>query len=178
MSSIELTFPVTDRSVLLSLHAGDPVTLSGVIYTARDQAHKRLMELKARGEALPLDLNGTAIYYCGPTPAREDRRFGSAGPTTSARMDPFAPEMYALGAAASIGKGGRSEAVRAACEKNRSVYLITFGGAGAYLAKRILTQELVAFPDLGAEAIYRLTVKDFPAIVGIDAHGKVFTPVP
>ena len=166
-----LEFPIADPVMIRSLSAGDFVKISGTIYTARDQAHKRLLETARSGGKLPIELTGTAIYYCGPTPVREDGLFGSAGPTTASRMDKMAPELYRMGLAASIGKGERSESVRQACVEYTAVYLATFGGAGAYLAKRIVKQELVAYGDLGAEAIYRLVVEDFPAIVGFDTKG-------
>ena len=156
-----------------SLSCGESVILSGTIYTARDQAHKRLVSALQKGEELPIPLKGQLIYYCGPTPPREDNLFGSAGPTTSARMDPFAPFLYQAGLWATLGKGPRSEEVRKACEMYGGVYFITFRGAGAYLARCIISQELIAYPDLGAEAIYKLTIKDFPAIVGIDSQGNV-----
>jgi fumarate hydratase subunit beta len=173
---IKLTLPIDDnsRETLTSLRAGDFVRLSGTIYTARDQAHKRLVEALSRGEALPFDPKGAAIYYCGPTPPREDGLFGSAGPTTSARMDPFAPRLYEAGVAVTIGKGNRADTVREACAKFGAVYLIAYGGAGAYLASRMKSQRVTAYPDLGAEAVYEIVVEDFPAIVGFDTKGGSF----
>lgn len=173
---IKLTLPIDEasRKVLESLSAGDFVSLTGTIYTARDQAHKRIVEASKRGESLPFEPKGAAIYYCGPTPPREDGLFGSAGPTTSARMDPFAPKLYEAGVAVTIGKGNRAEAVREACAKFGAVYLVTYGGAGAYLASRMKSQRLVAYPDLGAEAVYEIVVEDFPAIVGFDSKGGSF----
>lgn len=167
-----LVFPLNDLEILQSLKAGELCTLSGIIYTARDQAHKRLFEALDRGAPLPFDLNGSCIYYCGPTPPRADNLFGAAGPTTSARMDPFTPRLYDLGLKATLGKGGRSEDVRQACIRNRSVYLVTFGGAAAYLATRIKAQSTAAWPDLGAEAVYRLEIENFPCVVGIDTQGN------
>ncbi len=170
--AISLCFPL-DELPLLS--CGDIVRIQGTVYTARDQAHKRLVESLERGDDLPLSLKGQLIYYCGPTPAREDGLFGSAGPTTSARMDPFTPRLIEAGVVATMGKGPRSEAVREACARHGAVYLLTFGGAGAFLARAIRSQRLVAYPDLGPEAIYELTVEDFPAIVGIDSRGNVLS---
>ncbi|URA10379.1 FumA C-terminus/TtdB family hydratase beta subunit [Thermospira aquatica] len=170
--AISLSFPVEK---LPALSCGDVVRIQGTVYTARDQAHKRLVEALKRGEELPFSLKGQLIYYCGPTPPREDGLFGSAGPTTSARMDPFTPRLIEAGVVATMGKGPRSEAVREACAKYGAVYLLTFGGAGAFLARSIRSQRLVAYPDLGAEAIYELVVEDFPAIVGIDARGRVLS---
>ena len=166
-----INFPVQDGALLNEFHAGDLVKLNGTIYTARDQAHKLMSDLLENGLPLPFDLKGSAIYYCGPTPPREDGLFGSAGPTTSARMDVFTPPLLKLGLKATIGKGNRNKAVQEACRIYHSVYLITFGGAGAYLAKQIIKQRLIAFPDLGAESIYDLETKDFPAIVGYDCFG-------
>jgi fumarate hydratase subunit beta len=167
-----LDLPISNNTFLNDLNAGDFVYLNGIIYTARDQAHKRIIELIDNGKPLPFDLKGNFIYYCGPTPIRENNTFGSAGPTTSARMDKFAPKLLEMGLSGTIGKGQRSDNIRELCEKFSSVYLATFGGAGAYLAKTILKQELIAFEDLGAEAVYRITVKEFPAIVAFDTKGK------
>ena len=172
MANRVLTFPLKDRSVLKDLRPGEEVSVNGVLYTARDQAHKKLVSLLDKKQFLPFDPEGSAIYYCGPTPERGDGLFGSAGPTTSSRMDDFAGALYREGIAATIGKGNRSPKVLDACRENNSVYFVTFGGAGAYLAKRILKQECVAFPELGPEAVYRLEVSDFPAIVGFDASGS------
>lgn len=172
MANRVLTFPLTDRSALKDLRPGDEVSINGVLYTARDQAHKKLMVLLEQKLPLPFDPKSGAIYYCGPTPERGDGLFGSAGPTTSSRMDEFAGALYRAGIAGTIGKGNRSAKVLDACRENGSVYFVTFGGAGAYLAKRILKQECVAFPELGPEAIYRLEVENFPAIVGFDVSGN------
>ena len=153
------------------LRAGARVMVSGVVYAARDAAHKRLVEALDRGEALPVDLRGAVIYYVGPTPGAPGQALGSAGPTTSSRMDAYAPRLMALGLRGMIGKGGRSAAVVEAMKRHGSVYLAATGGAGALLAKRIVTAEVVAYEDLGPEALRRLVVKDFPAIVAIDASG-------
>jgi len=154
-----------------SLRAGEAVRISGIVYTARDAAHRRLVDLLDAGEPLPLELEGAVIYYCGPTPAPPGRPIGSAGPTTSSRMDAYAPRLHACGVRATIGKGPRSPAVRAALQEYGAVYLVAVGGAGALLAEHITAAEMVAFEDLGAEAIRKLTVEDFPAIVAYDAHG-------
>jgi len=167
-----LTFP---NEHLPRLSCGDMVFINGTIYTARDQAHKRLVESLAGDVPLPIPLKGQLIYYCGPTPPDEHHRFGSAGPTTSARMDPFTPALMDAGLSACMGKGPRSEQVRQACCRNQSLYLITFGGAGAFLAKHILSQRLIAYPELGPEAIYALEVVDFPAIVAIDSEGNALS---
>lgn len=168
---LSIQLPLADRDILKTLKAGELVLLTGTLYTARDQAHKRLSEMIQNGQTLPLSLSSTFIYYCGPTPARDDGQFGSAGPTTSARMDPFTPLLLDNGLPGMIGKGARSEAVRKSVMQNKAVYFITFGGAGAYLAKKIKSQKIVAFPEFGTEAIYELNVEDFPVIVGIDNTG-------
>lgn len=155
-----------------SLKAGDYVYITGTIYTARDAAHKRMQEALDRGEELPLDLSGNIIYYMGPSPAREGRPIGSAGPTTASRMDRYAPQLLDLGLGAMIGKGKRSQAVKDAIIRNDSVYFAAVGGAGALLSKRILYSEVIAYEDLGTEAIRRLEVKDFPVIVVIDSEGN------
>lgn len=155
-----------------SLKAGDYVYITGTIYTARDAAHKRMQEALDRGEELPLDLRGSIIYYMGPSPAREGRPIGSAGPTTASRMDRYAPQLLDLGLGAMIGKGKRSQAVKDAIIRNDSVYFAAVGGAGALLSKRILSSEVIAYEDLGTEAIRRLEVKDFPVIVVIDSEGN------
>jgi fumarate hydratase subunit beta len=166
-----LQAPLTDEDVR-QLKAGDNVLIDGVIYTARDAAHKKLVELMEKGEPLPLDLKGQIIYYVGPTPARPGQVIGSAGPTTSGRMDPYTPQMLAHGMKACIGKGSRSEKVVEALKEYKGVYLAAVGGAGALLSKRITRCEPVAYPELGAEAIYRLEVKDFPAVVINDIYGN------
>ncbi len=162
--------PLSDEEVL-SLKAGDNVLISGVIYTARDAAHKKLIELMEKGEPLPIDLQGQIIYYVGPTPAKPEQVIGSAGPTTSGRMDAYTPQMLKHGMKACIGKGKRSQAVKDALQEYKGVYLAAVGGAGALLSKRINKCEVVAYSELGAEAIHRLEVEDFPVTVVNDAHG-------
>ena len=160
------------REDALSLKSGDYVYLTGTIYTARDAAHKRMQEALAHGESLPMELKGNIIYYMGPSPAREGRPIGSAGPTTSSRMDRYTPELLNLGLGAMIGKGKRSKEVVEAIKENGAVYFAAVGGAGALLSKCITKSELVAYEDLGTEAIRKLTVEDFPVIVVIDAQGE------
>lgn len=154
-----------------SLRAGDKILLSGVVYTARDAAHKRFSALLDEGKELPFPLKGSAIYYAGPTPAPEGLPIGSCGPTTSARMDVFAPRLLDLGLSAMIGKGGRSPAVCDAIRRNGAVYLCAIGGAGALAAKAVRSVEVIAFEDLGCESVKRLVVEEFPLIVGIDCAG-------
>ncbi|MCR5498763.1 MAG: Fe-S-containing hydro-lyase [Acetatifactor sp.] len=155
-----------------SLRSGDYVYLTGTIYTARDAAHKRMQEALDRGEALPLDVKDNVIYYMGPSPAREGRPIGSAGPTTASRMDKYAPALLDLGLTGMIGKGKRSQAVKDAIVRNGAVYFAAVGGAGALLSKSILSSEVIAYDDLGTEAIRKLAVKDFPVIVVIDSEGN------
>lgn len=155
-----------------SLKAGDYVYLTGTIYTARDAAHKRMQEALERGEQLPFDLKGNVIYYMGPSPAREGRPIGSAGPTTASRMDKYTPNLLDLGLGAMIGKGKRTQAVIDAMVRNQAVYFAAVGGAGALLSKCIVKPEVVAYKDLGTEAIRKLEVKDFPVIVVIDSEGN------
>ncbi len=162
--------PVTGE-MIDSLAAGDRLLLSGTVYAARDRAHERLCAMAARGEKLPFDPAGQLIYYMGPSPAPPGRVIGSAGPTTSSRMDPFTEAILKMGVKGMIGKGKRDGVTRGLLQKYRAVYFATFGGAGAYLAKRITGSTLIAFEDLGAEAIYRLSVEDFPVIVVNDIHG-------
>ena len=166
-----ITAPIT-KETAKSLHAGDYVYVTGTIYTARDAAHKRMDEALDRGEELPIDIKNQAIYYMGPSPAREGRPIGSAGPTTASRMDKYAPRLLDLGQTAMIGKGKRSQAVRDAIVRNGAVYFAAVGGAGALLSRAITSSEVIAYDDLGTEAIRKLTVKDFPAIVVIDAEGN------
>ncbi len=154
-----------------TLKAGDRVILSGTVYTARDAAHKRFFELLDSGEELPFSLDGACIYYCGPTPTPEGLAIGSAGPTTSGRMDPYAPRLLDLGLAAMIGKGARNDAVNEALCRNGAVYFAAIGGAGALYAKCITECEVIAFSDLGPESVKRLTFKDFPLIVATDSLG-------
>lgn len=154
------------------LRAGDYVYLTGTIYTARDAAHKRMYEALERGEQLPLEMENNVIYYMGPSPARPGRPIGSAGPTTSSRMDKYAPTLLDLGLKGMIGKGRRSQAVRDAIVRNGAVYFAAVGGAGALLSRSIVSSEVIAYDDLGTEAIRRLEVKDFPVIVVMDAEGS------
>ena len=165
-----ITTPLTLEQVK-DLKCGDSVLISGVIYTARDAAHKRLCDLVAQGKELPFDPKDSVIYFVGPAPAKGDQVIGSAGPTTSYRMDAYAPRLYSLGLAASMGKGKRNEELRAALQQYGGVYLGATGGAAALLARHITAAEVIAYPELGPEAVRRLTVKDFPAIVVYDAHG-------
>ena len=155
-----------------SLHAGDYVYLTGTIYTARDAAHKGMYEALEAGETLPLSMENNVIYYMGPSPAREGRAIGSAGPTTASRMDKYAPTLLDLGLKGMIGKGKRSAAVKEAIVRNGAVYFAAVGGAGALLSRSITSSEVIAYDDLGTEAIRRLEVKDFPCIVVIDAEGN------
>lgn len=163
--------PIT-RNEAEGLRAGDYVYLTGTIYTARDAAHKRMNDTLNRGEELPFAIKGSMIYYMGPSPAREGRPIGSAGPTTASRMDLYTPRLLDLGLSGMIGKGKRSKEVVAAMIRNQSVYFAAIGGAGALLSKRIISSKLVAYEDLGTEAIRRLEVKDFPVIVVIDSKGN------
>ena len=155
----------------LSLKSGDYVYITGTIYTARDAAHKRMQEALDRGEPLPIDLKNNIIYYMGPSPAREGRPIGSAGPTTASRMDRYTPQLLDLGLGGMIGKGKRSQAVKDAIVRNKAVYFAAIGGAGALLSQRIKSSEVIAYDDLGTEAIRRLEVEDFPVIVVIDSEG-------
>jgi len=169
--SVRIQPPLSDEDVA-KLHAGDHVLITGVIYTARDAAHRRLVAALDKGESLPIDLKGQLVYYVGPTPARPGGVIGSAGPTTSMRLDPFMPRLLEHGLKGAIGKGGRGPAVREALEKHKGVYLISIGGTGALLSKTVKKAEVVAYEDLGTEAIRRLEVEDFPAIVANDIHGN------
>ena len=161
-----------DSSISTTLKAGDYVYLTGTIYTARDAAHKRMYEALQKGEELPFDVKNNTIYYMGPSPAREGRVIGSAGPTTASRMDKYAPTLLDLGLIGMIGKGKRSKAVHEAIVRDKAVYFAAVGGAGALLAQRIIKSEVVAYDDLGTEAIRKLEVKDFPVIVVIDSDGN------
>ena len=166
-----ITAPIT-KETAKTLHAGDYVYITGTIYTARDAAHKRMQETLQRGEALPLEMKENVIYYMGPSPAREGRPIGSAGPTTATRMDKYAPRLLDLGEKAMIGKGKRSKEVVDAVIRNHAVYFAAIGGAGALLSKCITKSEIVCYEDLGAEAIRKIEVKDFPVIVVIDREGN------
>ena len=163
-----ITAPI-NKETARSLHAGDYVYITGTMYTARDAAHKRMYE---KGGELPVDWKDQVIYYMGPSPAREGRPIGSAGPTTASRMDKYAPQLLDLGLGAMVGKGKRSQAVIDAIVRNGSVYFAAVGGAGALLSKCITSAEVVAYDDLGTEAIRKLTVENFPAIVVIDSEGN------
>lgn len=165
-----ITTPCGEEA-LAALRAGDTVLLSGVVYTARDQAHKRMIDALDAGEELPFDLRGSAIYYVGPTPERPGEIIGSAGPTTAGRMDAYAPRLIALGNRVMIGKGKRSEQVKQAVTAHGAVYLAALGGAGALMARSIQSMQIVAWPDLGCEAVRRLTVTDMPLTVILDSHG-------
>ena len=155
-----------------SLKAGDYVYLTGTIYTARDAAHKRMSEALAAGKTLPIDMKNNIIYYMGPSPAREGRPIGSAGPTTASRMDKYAPSLLDLGLKGMIGKGKRTQQVKDAIVRNGAVYFAAVGGAGALLSQRIKKSEVIAYEDLGTEAIRKLEVEDFPVIVVIDSKGN------
>lgn len=159
------------KNIAPKLRAGDTVTLSGIVYTARDAAHKRMMEAMEAGEKLPFDLNGATIYYAGPTPAKPNQVIGSVGPTTSGRMDPFAPALLDAGLTCMIGKGVRSENVQQAIERNRAVYMVAIGGAGAAKAASIKKVDVIAYDELGCESVKRLTVENFSAIVSQDCAG-------
>lgn len=161
-----------DAETISGLRAGDFVYITGTIYTARDAAHKRMSEALAKNEMLPITLENNIIYYLGPSPASEGRPIGSAGPTTSGRMDKYTPELLDLGLKGMIGKGKRSAAVKEAIIRNGCVYFAAIGGAGALLSKAITESEIIAFEDLGTEAIRKLEVVDFPVIVVMDANGK------
>lgn len=170
MAAKKIGTPLTDE-VVQGLRAGDEVEISGVVYQARDAAHKRLVALIESGEELPFELEGAVVYYMGPSPAKPGNVIGSAGPTTSGRMDAYAPVLMAHGLKGMIGKGLRSQAVKDAMREYKAVYFAATGGAGALLAQRIVANEVIAWPELGAEAVARLEVVDFPAIVVNDCHG-------
>jgi fumarate hydratase subunit beta len=163
--------PLTDEFIR-SLKAGDEVIITGTIYTARDMAHKRLCQAIDKGDKLPFDVKGAIIYFCGPTPAPPGRPIGAAGPTTSSRMDPFSPKLIAAGLKGMLGKGYRGQQVRDALKQYCAVHFSALGGAGALLAKYIKAAEIIAYEDLGPEAIRRLEVVDFPAIVAYDCYGN------
>lgn len=166
-----INVPLSKKEIK-NLHAGDYVYITGTIYTARDAAHKRMQECLDRGEALPLDVKDNVIYYMGPSPAREGRPIGSAGPTTASRMDKYTPGLLDMGLGGMIGKGKRSVQVLDAIRRSGAVYFAAVGGAGALLSKSILSSEVIAYEDLGTEAIRKLEVKNFPAIVVIDCEGN------
>ena len=166
-----ITAPLSDE-VAKELKSGDYVYITGTIYTARDAAHKRMWEALEKGEELPIEMKNNIIYYMGPSPAREGRPIGSAGPTTASRMDKYAPKLLDLGLKGMIGKGKRSKQVKEAIVRNGSVYFAAVGGAGAILSKAIKKSEVIAYDDLGTEAIRKLYVEDFPALVVIDSQGN------
>ena len=163
--------PISDEDAKM-LRAGDYVYITGTIYTARDAAHKRMAETLAEGKELPINMKNNIIYYMGPSPAREGRPIGSAGPTTASRMDKYAPDLLDLGLKGMIGKGKRSQAVKDAIIRNGAVYFAAVGGAGAILSQRIKASEVIAYDDLGTEAIRKLEVENFPVIVVIDSEGN------
>ncbi len=165
-----ISLPLTDNTIE-SLKAGDSLLISGVLYVARDAAHKRMVEALDKGEPLPFDIKGQTIYYMGPSPAPPGKVTGSAGPTTSSRMDVYTPRFLAAGLKGMIGKGVRSKDVKDALKKYKAVYLAAVGGAGALLSKTIIKSEVIAYPELGPEAILRIEVKDFPATVINDIYG-------
>ncbi len=167
---MNIKLPIKDE-IIEKLTAGTEVTISGVIYTARDAAHRRIVQALDKGAKLPLDLEGQTIYYMGPSPAPPGQAIGAAGPTTSSRMDSYTPRLLAAGVKAMIGKGSRSPKIREAIKQYRAVYLVATGGAGALLAQSIKEAEVIAYEELGAEAIMRLTVENFPAIVANDIYG-------
>jgi len=170
MATLNIKSPL-DGETIKKLQAGDQVFITGVIYTARDSAHKRIVEALDKGENLPLDVANQTIYYMGPSPARPGQPIGSAGPTTSGRMDSYAPRLMAAGLKGMIGKGNRSQAVKDAMKEYKAVYLAAIGGAGALISKSIKKADVIAYEDLGAEAIRRLEVENFPATVINDSYG-------
>jgi len=172
MSEIKKLQPPLSDSDVRSLKAGDEVVVSGVVYAARDMVHKRLCEAVDAGQKLPFELEGAVIYFVGPSPAQPGRVIGAAGPTTSSRMDAFSPKLIAGGLRAMIGKGYRGQQVREALKKYGAVHLSTIGGAGALLSRYIVSAEVIAYNDLGTEAVRKLEVADFPAIVAYDCYGN------
>ncbi len=172
MSKIKILKPPLSESDVRLLRAGDKVKISGVVYTARDMAHKRICDAIEKKEQLPFELKGAVIYFVGPSPAREGRAIGAAGPTTSSRMDAFSPKLIACGLRVMIGKGYRNDEVRKSLKEFGAVHLSTIGGAGALLSKHIVSAEPIAYEQLGTEAIRRLEVVDFPAVVAYDSYGR------
>jgi len=170
MKEIKITTPL-DTETLYNLKTGDKVLISGTIYTARDTAHKRMIDMLKRGEELPFDIKGEIIYYVGPTPSKPGKVIGSAGPTTSTRMDAYTPELLELGLKGMIGKGVRSQTVKDAIVKHKGVYFSAVGGAAAIISKSVISSKLIAFEDLGPEAIRELIVENFPAVVVNDCYG-------
>lgn len=171
MNYKHIALPISDQD-LEELKAGDAVLLSGTIYTARDAAHKRIVELIQEGKELPIDLQNASIYYVGPTPNKEGQVIGSAGPTTSSRMDAYTPLLLERGLKVMVGKGKRNDAVKESIVKNKAIYFVACGGAGALLSHAIIKSEVIAFDDLLSEAIRKLEIKDFPCFVGIDIRGN------
>jgi len=171
MKTFKINTPLTEEA-RRSLKAGDEVYLSGTVLTARDAAHKRLSDIMGKKGRLPISLKDAVIYYCGPTPASPRKAIGSCGPTTSTRMDPFTPQLLKLGVVGMIGKGRRSEEVKKSIKKHKAVYFLATGGIGALLATKVKRAKAVLFRELGPEAVYKLEVKDFPHIVGIDTKGR------
>jgi fumarate hydratase subunit beta len=167
----KVKLPLTEESIK-DLHAGDNVLLSGIMYVARDAAHKRLVEALDKDQSLPFDIKGQTIYYMGPSPAKPGQVIGSAGPTTSGRMDSYSPRLMEVGLKGMIGKGNRTKAVKDAMIKNKAVYFAAIGGAGALIAKGIKKSDVIAFEELGAEAIRKLEVEDFPVTVINDIYGR------
>lgn len=176
MRLARITFPIQSEEEFLSLTAGQPVLLSGTIYTARDQAHSLIQKILVENSPLPagLNLKGALIYYCGPTPPKPGRVVGAIGPTTSRRLDSFVPAFLTAGVKAFLGKGRRDPSLNQLFGQYQAIYLATYGGAGAYLSQFVLRQHLLAFPELGPEAVFALEVADFPARVDINAHGEEF----
>ncbi len=168
---IKLTPPLTEE-VIMRLRAGDRVLITGIIYTGRDMAHKHMVDGHNKGEKLPFDLAGQILYYTGPTPAPPEKPIGSAGPTTSYRMDKYTPTLLELGLKGMIGKGPRGQEVKDAIKKHKAVYFAAIGGAGALISRAIRKAEVIAYPELGTEAVMRLEVEDFPAVVVNDVHGS------
>jgi fumarate hydratase subunit beta len=168
---ISVSTPLTKEKIK-GLKAGDEVLLSGAIFTARDAAHKRICDMMEKSRHIPLNLKDAVIYYAGPTPARPGRAIGSCGPTTSSRMDAFTPKLLALGLSGMIGKGDRSEEVRASIKRHGAIYFLATGGLGALLSGKVKSAKAILFKELGPEAVYKLEVKDFPLIVGIDSKGR------
>ena len=168
--TVSITSPI-DAEVIEKLKAGDQVLISGVVYVGRDAAHKRLVEALDRGDKLPFDIEGQTIYYMGPSPTKPGHVIGSAGPTTSGRMDAYTPRLLSVGLRAMIGKGARIDAVKEAIKQYKAVYLAAVGGAGALTSKSIIKSDVIAYEELGPEAVLRLEVKNFPAVVINDSHG-------
>jgi fumarate hydratase subunit beta len=170
-----ITLPI-DNETIENLKSGDIVLLTGTLYTARDAAHKRLVAALEAGEPLPFPLENAAVYYVGPSPARPGRPIGAAGPTTAARMDPYAEVLIPAGLKVMIGKGQRSEQIKELIAKHKGLYLTATGGVAALIARAVKSCELIAYPDLGPEAVYRLEVEDFPAVVAYDCYGNDLFP--